>query len=607
MAIRHDGADSGFIDRSKELQGIFKKVAHGKYMIYNSRSAKRFLEAVIDRSDPVICVQEIIGSFDGLTALQSALEMDVTPTFMNASMVPLLQYLQALSLKSVRDGFYLQRVVECLVILPTFWNALVDGHKRSSINNDSTNLETRDWGHKIKHILQVIDSVTTIATSRRQLISKDFGPGGRHDNDFLDFRRASIMPTARHDSQVLSPETPKSPHKPSSPPFRHSQLLRKQDLLIAPERLLFQGNLLEFLVRGVVGFVQGSYVTVHVCFEASKLLGSESRSLCFEQFRKRALHGNMIGRIKVSYLRELHKKEPIHYSLGLGILSSGEVIVKNPADFVGAHLGQSEAATKAILAASKEVDPYKATIVDTIVAETQSAPGEGRCVLLRNYDYQMEEMFQNTNPGLARRFAMDDAFDFKDFDNDQLRKILDLKVLDLARRRANFGNGSAVENLISTAKNAQQALLKLYPSRKPLILTTIAAIGQKPTSNNLSQDVEDCDDVIKQSEGYQKTAAITGKRGPPETGKTMTAAKMGKIFYDMGFLATAQVEECSATDLIGQYVDQTGSKMRAVLQKALSKVLFIDEVFVSDKATLLPKLSTSQSIPSPSQNPRISL
>jgi signal recognition particle GTPase len=30
-------------------------------------------------------------------------------------------------------------------------------------------------------------------------------------------------------------------------------------------------------------------------------------------------------------------------------------------------------------------------------------------------------------------------------------------------------------------------------------------------------------------------------RGPPGTGKTTTARKMGKVFYDMGFLATAEL------------------------------------------------------------------
>ena len=63
------------------------------------------------------------------------------------------------------------------------------------------------------------------------------------------------------------------------------------------------------------------------------------------------------------------------------------------------------------------------------------------------------------------------------------------------------------------------------------------------------------------------------------TGKTTTARKLGQVYYDMGFLSSAEVVECSATDLVGQYVGQTGPKTKGVFEKALGKVLFIDEAY----------------------------
>lgn len=47
----------------------------------------------------------------------------------------------------------------------------------------------------------------------------------------------------------------------------------------------------------------------------------------------------------------------------------------------------------------------------------------------------------------------------------------------------------------------------------------------------------------------------------------------------MGLLATNQVYDCSATDLIGEYRGHTGPKTQKVFQRALGKVLFIDEAY----------------------------
>lgn len=54
---------------------------------------------------------------------------------------------------------------------------------------------------------------------------------------------------------------------------------------------------------------------------------------------------------------------------------------------------------------------------------------------------------------------------------------------------------------------------------------------------------------------------------------------MGQVFYDLGFLSAVEVVECSASDLIGSYVGHTGPKTRAQLEKALGKVLFVDEAY----------------------------
>ncbi|KAL0570784.1 hypothetical protein V5O48_011178 [Marasmius crinis-equi] len=369
-----------------------------------------------------------------------------------------------------------------------------------------------------------------------------------------------------------------------------------------------------------------------------------------------------IDLIKTNYRRELREQEPMQVSLNriftgspgtgkttvaklfgqiladLGLLSNGEMIVKNPADFVGAHLGESEQKTKAILASTvgkvlvideaymlyerSGRDSFKSSVIDTIVAEVQSVPGEDRCVLLLGYKEQMMEMFQNVNPGLSRRFDVENPFHFEDFTGSELREILELKlkgqdlaaadaakavaleVLGRARNRPNFGNGGEVENIISQAKIRHQkreaALPESARSADVILLPEDFDPDynrQNNASSNLQklfEDVIGCDDIVQKLGNYQKVAAKLKARnkdprkqipmnfvfkGPPGTGKTTTARKMGQVYYDMGLLSSTEVHECSVSDIVGQYVGHTGPLVKKVFEKALGRVLFIDEAY----------------------------
>ncbi|KAF4831782.1 NFX1-type zinc finger-containing protein 1 [Colletotrichum siamense] len=373
----------------------------------------------------------------------------------------------------------------------------------------------------------------------------------------------------------------------------------------------------------------------------------------------------LVDSIQTNYRRELAEEPAIEYSLNkvflgspgtgkttvaklygqilvhLGLLSNDEVIVKNPADFTGAVLGGSEAQTKGILAATvgkvlvideayglyggggasggNTSDPYKTAVVDTIVAEIQSVPGEDRCVLLLGYRDQMEEMFQNVNPGLSRRFPISSAFNFEDFSGPEMRQILDLKLkdqaftatdqakrvamemLDRARNRPNFGNAGEIDNVLDQAKIRHQQRLS---SNQTTQVSTLEPLDfdenydrAERTDTNVAKLFEGtvgCEAIVEKLQGFQKNVCAMKElgmdpkenipfnflfRGPPGTGKTTTARKMGKVFYDMGFLENAKVIECSATDLIGSFVGQTGPKVQQLLDKALGRVLFVDEAY----------------------------
>ncbi|KAI9773258.1 MAG: hypothetical protein M1839_002170 [Geoglossum umbratile] len=251
----------------------------------------------------------------------------------------------------------------------------------------------------------------------------------------------------------------------------------------------------------------------------------------------------LIERINTNHLRELEEKLLVEVSLNR-LLSNGEVVAKNPVDFVGGVLGESESNTKAILAA-------------TVVKDSKP---------------------------LTTDVAMD--------------------VPGRARRRPNVGNGGEVENLLNTAKFHQQARQSSKPASECLADIIFESgdfdpdfsRGESAVLNcrRLFEDVVGCDEIVAKLESYQQIAQSMKARGvdpnrkiptnfvfkgPPGTGKTTTARKMGRIFYDMGFLSPADVLECSASDLVGQYVGHTGPKTQKQLEKGLGRVLFVDEAY----------------------------
>src|SRR5258706_5266268 len=65
----------------------------------------------------------------------------------------------------------------------------------------------------------------------------------------------------------------------------------------------------------------------------------------------------------------------------------------------------------------------------------------------------------------------------------------------------------------------------------------------------------------------------------PGVGKTTVARKMGAVYYDMGILSSKEVVECSVSDLVRQYVGHTGPKTKKQCERALGRVLFIDEAY----------------------------
>jgi SpoVK/Ycf46/Vps4 family AAA+-type ATPase len=311
-----------------------------------------------------------------------------------------------------------------------------------------------------------------------------------------------------------------------------------------------------------------------------------------------------------------------------GLLSKGEVIMKAASDFIGNVLGESQRNTSAIIKSAEGCvlvideayglhgkDPYKTAAIDTIVEQVQGVPGEDRAVVLLGYREQMETMLRESNPGLQRRFQLENAFQFDDYNNDELLQILKLKMKKqgveagtdaliaavkylavLRDTKPPFGNGGAVANLLSEAVNRKAA--RGAGTSPELIAEDFAPVDESAAADTdekvLFKGLIGCTEIIQELRIYRATFLAAREKGQdplkqlslnfrfvgaPGTGKTTVAQRMGRMFRGLGVLPSADVVVVSGTDLVAGFVGQTAQKTRDVMDKGLGKVLFIDEAY----------------------------
>ena len=317
----------------------------------------------------------------------------------------------------------------------------------------------------------------------------------------------------------------------------------------------------------------------------------------------------------------------------LGLLSSTRIAIKTPPEYVVQREQGDVNFREGILVindahllpgyeVSSLYSRLSGGIMGALLAMAETGSKKNTCIILAGQAEGMRELFMKHDLRLAHAFSFDEAFCFPSFSGSDLKQVLSKELgkrhlytsnetkemaQELLRRtsfRPDFKNGYAVDDLLSRAKEAHCKSTSNSESsdkgRKTVLefedldAEFASEVGQGKSCASFFEGFVGNEAILSRFERYRRTAAGMRRRGidprlhlpftfvfrgPPGTGKTATARKIGPIFYDMGFVSDPEVIECSVTDLIGKYVGHTGPKVIKLLERAFGKVLFVDEAY----------------------------